>query len=303
MKKENWMKWDIDSLSSYKTKFFLLAFKNKDQALGSFLHLVSLLYERADHRLDLDDIFFQVYEAESGVPKTEIELIIRRLIEAKLFFLEGETKLGSYRVDQEVITRKDHAAQISAKRSEVGKAGVAKRWEENKTNNNSILIANDSKALQTIANDSQSRLDKSRLDKIRSYDIQENNFVVGNESSSPQAQDPAAVPPKIPLKQKSIRKKFDPEGKKKFGDWVYLSEDQIAEVQKYYERKGLTLEEFREAIIQLDSWFAQNPHMREKRLDDGKALKGWPLDRALQRRTNLLNLERQEQLKNNLYKR
>ncbi len=81
---------------------------------------------------------------------------------------------------------------------------------------------------------------------------------------------------------------FDPTGKTKFLDWVYLSDEQYKRVVKYYEGKGLGPDEFNEAVRELDAWFSNNPKMRAKRTDDGKALIGWPLDRALQRKRELM---------------
>lgn len=81
--------------------------------------------------------------------------------------------------------------------------------------------------------------------------------------------------------------KFDPNGKTKYKDWVYLSDEQLKRVQLYYEKHGLNVADLKEAIRELDRWFSDNPKMRAKRVDDAKALMGWPFDRAIQRRKNL----------------
>ena len=99
---------------------------------------------------------------------------------------------------------------------------------------------------------------------------------------------PALVKPKKP------RPQFNPEGKTKYLDWVYLSTDQYKRVVKYYEEKGLDFNDFKEAVRELDRWFSDNPKKRQKRTDDAKALMGWPLDRALERRQRLLNTQAAE---------
>lgn len=91
-------------------------------------------------------------------------------------------------------------------------------------------------------------------------------------------------------KKKTVLK-FNPENKTKYLDWVYLSEEQFESVKLYYQNKGLSSEDFQEAVRELDAWFSNNQHMRDKRTDDSKALKGWPLDRALQRKANLQRLK------------
>lgn len=87
---------------------------------------------------------------------------------------------------------------------------------------------------------------------------------------------------------------FNPEGKTKYLDWVYLSTDQYRRVVRYYEEKGLDYNDFKEAVRELDRWFGDNPKKRAKRTDDAKALMGWPLDRALERRRQLLNTQAAE---------
>lgn len=89
--------------------------------------------------------------------------------------------------------------------------------------------------------------------------------------------------------------KFSPEGKTKYLDWVYLSDEQFARVQSYYEKKGLGADEFHDAIRALDLWFQNNQKMRDERTDDAKALMGWPLQKALELKASLLKAQRQEQ--------
>lgn len=103
-----------------------------------------------------------------------------------------------------------------------------------------------------------------------------------------EAATPEIVPPPNPKKSKH-KPKFDPTGKTKYLDWVYLSPEQYARVRAYYEARGLGLDEFEEAVRALDEWFANNPQKRMERTDDAKALTGWPLSEALKRRRELMN--------------
>ena len=100
--------------------------------------------------------------------------------------------------------------------------------------------------------------------------------------------------PDTPKAPKKKRRVFDPSGKKKYFDHVYLDEKQLESVKQYYQKKGLTWADCQEAMRELDRWFDDNPNKRKTRVDDAKALKGWPLDKAIRRKKDMLQLERQE---------
>lgn len=85
---------------------------------------------------------------------------------------------------------------------------------------------------------------------------------------------------------KKIKEIFNPEGKTKYLDWVYLSDEEMARVQAYYERNGLDMDDLSEAVRQLDLWFDNNRNMRPKRTSDEKALKGWPMQKAIEAKKN-----------------
>lgn len=84
---------------------------------------------------------------------------------------------------------------------------------------------------------------------------------------------------------------FDPTGKTKYLDWVYLSDEEMEKLQAYYERNQLDMEDLSEAIRQLDAWFENNQHMRSKRICDAKTLRTWPMEKARQTRTSRVRLE------------
>lgn len=87
---------------------------------------------------------------------------------------------------------------------------------------------------------------------------------------------------------------FNPNGKTKYFDNVYLDARQLERVKIYYQKRGLNGDDIKEAIRLLDAWFGDNPKMRLKRTDDAKALIGWPFERVLERNKKQLALMREE---------
>lgn len=162
MKPEFWMKWDLDSLEGTKMKYFLMGFENKDAALGTFLRLVTVLYQRDEPWITLDDVFIETYSHESGCSEQHLEQVIDRLCAAGLFCLKQNEAneanhsktFSSNRVLEEIKCREQRLAELSLKRAEAGrKGGINSRGSKQNE-------ANDSKAKQT-------KPEKSRLDKKR----------------------------------------------------------------------------------------------------------------------------------------
>lgn len=159
MKPEFWMKWDLDSLEGTKMKYFLLGFENKDAALGTFLRLVTILYQRDEPWVTLDEVFIETYCHDSGCSELHLEQVIDRLCMAGLFCFKqnqanASKSFSSYRVLEELEARQTRIAELSAKRSEAGRKGGI----------------NSSASKQSQANASKSKQtkpDKSRLDKKR----------------------------------------------------------------------------------------------------------------------------------------
>lgn len=159
MKPEFWMKWDLDSLEGVKTKYFLLGFQNKDEALGTFLRLVTILYQQDEPWLTLDPVFIGTYCHESGSSEEHLHKVVDRLVEAGLFCFKqnqanGSKVFSSNRVLEELKSRGERLAELSAKRSEAGRKGGI----------------NSSASKQRQANSSkpkQIKPDKSRLEEKR----------------------------------------------------------------------------------------------------------------------------------------
>lgn len=198
MKSENWMKWDIASLESQKTKWFLLGFENKDQALGTFLRLVTRLYQKADHWLTLDDMFYDTYCAESGTERKHVEAAIARLISAKLFTSrqrDSFVDIASLRVLEEIEKRE----AISKARAEAGKQGA-------ETTN---------KKRQVPSKKRQRAAKRPRLDKIR-----EDRDISSILTESPGVIDPGAKYEVFRPEDFSLPPRWGEQSKQALEDWV-----------------------------------------------------------------------------------
>lgn len=83
------------------------------------------------------------------------------------------------------------------------------------------------------------------------------------------------------FKIKKSKPTFDPTGKIKFKDWVYLKEGDQERLEKRMYNLGVDKSWFPRLVEILDAWFEQNPHMRQARTDDYKALIGWPMNELM----------------------
>lgn len=93
-------------------------------------------------------------------------------------------------------------------------------------------------------------------------------------------------------KARKVKPSFNPTGKEKYLDHVYLSDKQFEEVRDYYVSHGLDEPDFWVAVRELDTWFENNPGKRAVRTNDAKALKGWPMQRAIQLKADQAKLKR-----------
>lgn len=105
------------------------------------------------------------------------------------------------------------------------------------------------------------------------------------------------TPKSVIIKQKNISE-MQLSGKHKFEDNVLLDDEQIEEVEEYYESKGMEVEDLKFAIQELDKWYGNNPKARTADRDDAKELKGWPFDKALERRKRVISLSNVERRAN-----
>ena len=309
MKRENWIKWDINSRLGFKTALFFQEFGA--QGYGAFICWVEMLYNAEGHKLPYDDKAIQNYTKLYKLIQSDTKKILEGLCSCGLF-QHDDTHFWSPRVNAEV----QRGSESSKRLSEIRKAAISTRWA-NKTSQNDRYKTiqndtNDTKRYKTI----QTCVDKRRSDQIIIHKFVEGG-VGGDDSPKVNPPDggtagkpPEKINPQIlsngtnpepepeTKKPKRIpRPKFDPTGKQKYGDWVYLSEKQKTEVVEYYKKKELDVEDLREAVTYLDAWFANNQNQRHHYVDDAKILKGWPLDRVLERKAKVLRVEREESFK------
>jgi len=99
-------------------------------------------------------------------------------------------------------------------------------------------------------------------------------------------------------KPKKVKPVFNPEGKTKYREYVYLDAAQLERCKEFYKSKDLEKADLSEAIDILNDWFANKPDMRAKRLDDARSLCGWCYTEVVKRKTAHLKLMQQENFMN-----
>lgn len=98
-------------------------------------------------------------------------------------------------------------------------------------------------------------------------------------------------PKKSKLQQKL--EEFEAQGKKKYLQWVYLDDSQLRRVFKNFQKNGLGKDDVAIAIRFLDKWYDDKKHTNTRitRTDDARALIDWPMNKAIERKRQLLNLQ------------
>lgn len=194
MRRENWIKWDLDSRSGFKMAGFVA--EHGAEGYGVFVWLIELLYRTDNHKLPWANLpcssqeeptlckQMQTYAKLFKVEQTKLQTYVEHLVGVGLLsFEEGE--LSSPRVEDEVGERKAQQASLSEKR----KAAATVRWAKAAED----ATANDCKPMQTDANPCQIRGDKKREDKkinkqaAPKYKVyREEDFPTAQEWSEPQ---------------------------------------------------------------------------------------------------------------------
>lgn len=154
MKKENWIKWDLDSRLGLKMSEFFA--DHGAAGYGFFLILVEQLYRADGNRLKLESM--QRYANRCKIMQTEGARMIDDMVSTGLMCSDGEW-VWSERVFEEVELRRIAAEQLSVKRTAAANA----RWEKHRATSttNMQTDATPCKPMQTYAND-------ARLEEIRS---------------------------------------------------------------------------------------------------------------------------------------
>lgn len=150
MKRENWIKWDLDSRTGRK----MLSFYSKHGApgYGVFMVLIEMLYREADHKLPSNTFELQNY---ANICKVELEQFDQILSTAILVDLlqNDETCFWSNRVLEECAVLEN----ISNKR----RNAVNDRWAKSKMQSNTSVLQPNTK--------------RYRGEEIRSEEIREDN--------------------------------------------------------------------------------------------------------------------------------
>lgn len=281
MRDELWLKHDARSRLDPKMSLFL-----KTEGMlgyGVFWSLVEILHYQNDHEFD-KNVELGGIAAQLGVEELVLQNIVQRLVMYGLL-QEQDGKIFQKRLKAEQAQRSTTKQNILLQKREAARLGGIKSGESRKEAKKQLEELNQLEELENTKHNEASALkhEANELDKKR---IDKNRLLV-NTPSAPQEGE-----------TKKPKPVFNPEGKTKYHDWVYLSDEQFERVKRYYTAKGLSSDDFLEAVRELDSWFENNPQKRPKRTDDAKALMGWPLDRALQRKRNLQMAQHSQNLNN-----
>lgn len=155
MRRENWIKWDLDSRTGFRmASFFALHGSN---GYGFFVVLIEQLYRAEDHKL-----LCKLVQKNANVFKlteSDAKLYLDSLIELGLFSTdENQEFIWSERVIEESKEREDHSSDVSEKRRDAAN----KRWRAKH-------MQNDATDMQTDANGCKGMPDKNRSDKNNKY--------------------------------------------------------------------------------------------------------------------------------------
>ena len=158
MRKENWIKWDLNSRMGGKMSLFF--HRHGHKGYGFFIVMTENLYLSDGYKIKVSDLpnFYEVMQIDAN----DANLLLHELVDLKLWKIENEF-LFSERILEET-------SKISAARSEAAKA----RWDKNKSIQALSVDANGCKAMQKVNLhnlhfDDHAKhaklLDKNRLDK------------------------------------------------------------------------------------------------------------------------------------------
>jgi|688.fasta_scaffold227768_2 hypothetical protein len=166
MKRENWIKWDLDSRSGFKMAGFVA--EHGAEGYGVFVWLIELLYRAEEHKLPWTAPGeqstknanpckrMQTYATLFKCEQTKLNAYVEHLTSVGLLVFDGEY-LCSPRVDEEIGERRAQQLGLSEKR----KAAASARWGKPQE----VEDANECKPMQVDAKPCQIREDKKREDK------------------------------------------------------------------------------------------------------------------------------------------
>lgn len=169
MKRENWIKWDLDSRLGWKMAGYVL--DTGAQGYGAFVILVEMLYRAEGNRLPRTTQFMQNYASVCKCMQSDANDLLASMAHHGLIKMDAEW-VWSPRVDEERETRKTAADALSKKRQ----VAANTRWNGPKPTplppvDKMQTDARASTVMQTHANDArgeESRLEEKREEKIQS---------------------------------------------------------------------------------------------------------------------------------------
>ena len=170
MRRENWIKWDINSRLGFKTALFFQEFGA--QGYGAFICWVEMLYNAEDHKLPYDDKAIQNYTKLYKLIQTDTKKILDGLCTCGLFE-HDDTHFWSPRVNAEV----QRGSESSKRLSEIRKAAISTRWANKTAQNDGYKPIQTDTNLYKTYKPIQTCVDKRRIDKKRS--LVSNTITVG----------------------------------------------------------------------------------------------------------------------------
>ena len=220
MKKENWIKWDLDSRSGLKMASFFA--DHGAAGYGFFIVLIEMLYRAEDNKLPRDAIAMQKYAKLCKCTTEHANKFLHDLHAEGLFKIDANS-FWSPRVMVELTGREEKRKDISTKR----KDAAISRWEKHTKKS---ADANACKPMQTHAKP----IDQRRGEEIRDLD-----------------------PPLSPLRGKRLQPKITdidfppsldtPDARAALGEWLdyktarnqkYKSGASVRALLKQWERSG-----------------------------------------------------------------
>lgn len=237
MKRENWIKWSLDSRLDLPIARLLAEYGI--EGYGLYLILVEALCRQDDYKIRVDDdMFIQTYTKLYKTFLSDTKSYKTFLLDVGLL-KSDENYIWSDYVMHEMTHRKQRADEISAKR----KSAISRRWIQTDTN----AIQTDTKPIQTDTNGyKRESKSKSREDinKRTSYVIVDDHNVQGENTKTEDIEKP-----------KRVRKpKKEEPPKTEVAEHIFLTEEQIQKLSA-----KMTPKEYRYWINNASAYASQNP--------------------------------------------
>lgn len=288
MKRENWIKWDLDSRSGRKMASFVA--QHGATGYGIFIMLIEMLYREDDNKIPYDTNVLQSYTNIFKVDTNLFKAILNTLLYEGLL-IQHENYIWSPRVVAEMVNRKD----LSNKRRDA----VNDRWAKNSSKKDTKVLQTDTSAYKPIQTDT----DKRRLEEIRLDKNNTNTHVAPpsiknlvaeslKEASLSDNAITATWPPAIDPTDTLARwlpdayAQFDPSSQEEIGTGrrpmktypeIFITAHELAECFKAYDGI-IPKSEWRRVFVKVKTWAKSqmaDTNMKPQRIRCAMALMGW----------------------------